>query len=67
MIAVSESGFYKLIARSRKASTEGSAAFRFSEWVFGEVTRTKTHTRDIKQLAQLDQIAGELFNSLLFI
>jgi prophage antirepressor-like protein len=37
MIAVSESGFYKLIARSRKASTEGSAAFRFSEWVFGEV------------------------------
>ena len=33
MIAVSESGFYKLIARSRKASTEGSAAFRFSEWV----------------------------------
>lgn len=37
MIAVSESGFYKLIARSRKASTEGTAAFRFSEWVFGEV------------------------------
>lgn len=37
MIAVSESGFYKLITRSRKASTEGSAAFRFSEWVFGEV------------------------------
>lgn len=37
MTTVSESGFYKLIARSRKASTEGTAAFRFSEWVFGEV------------------------------
>lgn len=37
MAIVSESGFYKLIARSRKASTDGSAAYRFSEWVFGEV------------------------------
>ncbi|UEM40972.1 BRO-N domain-containing protein [Pectobacterium aquaticum] len=37
MATVSESGFYKLIARSRKASVEGTAAYRFSEWVFGEV------------------------------
>ncbi|MBE0097312.1 BRO-N domain-containing protein [Citrobacter freundii] len=37
MAIVSESGFYKLIARSRKASIEGTAAYRFSEWVFGEV------------------------------
>ncbi|EHP8719108.1 antirepressor protein [Salmonella enterica subsp. enterica serovar Infantis] len=37
MTIVSESGFYKLIARSRKASIPGTAAHRFSEWVFGEV------------------------------
>ncbi|MFJ5331694.1 BRO-N domain-containing protein [Pectobacterium versatile] len=37
MAIVSEPGFYKLIARSRKASVEGTAAYRFSEWVFGEV------------------------------
>lgn len=37
MTIVSESGFYKLIARSRKASIPGTAANRFSEWVFGEV------------------------------
>ncbi len=37
MSIVSESGFYKLIARSRKASIPGTAAYRFSEWVFGEV------------------------------
>ncbi|GDJ10394.1 BRO-N domain-containing protein [Escherichia coli] len=34
---VSESGFYKLIARSRKAATPGSFAHRFSNWVFREV------------------------------
>ena len=34
---VSESGFYKLIARSRKASTPGTFAHRFSNWVFREV------------------------------
>lgn len=34
---VSESGFYKLIARSRKASTLGTFAHRFSNWVFREV------------------------------
>lgn len=33
----SESGFYKLIARSRKASTPGTFAHRFSNWVFREV------------------------------
>ncbi|EHO5147618.1 transporter [Salmonella enterica] len=35
--AVSESGFYKLIARSRKAITPGTFAHRFSNWVFREV------------------------------
>ncbi|MEQ9769924.1 BRO family protein [Pectobacterium jejuense] len=35
--AVSESGFYKLIARSRKATTPGTFAHRFSNWVFREV------------------------------
>ncbi|EQB3267787.1 TPA: antirepressor protein [Salmonella enterica] len=35
--AVSESGFYKLIARSRKASTPDTFAHRFSNWVFREV------------------------------
>ncbi|MEL5615479.1 BRO-N domain-containing protein [Serratia marcescens] len=34
---VAESGFYKLIARSRKASTAGTFAYRFSNWVFREV------------------------------
>ncbi|MGL5304965.1 MAG: BRO-N domain-containing protein [Aeromonas veronii] len=34
---VSESGFYKLIARSRKATTPGTFAHRFSNWVFREV------------------------------
>ena len=34
---VAESGFYKLIARSRKASTPGTFAHRFSNWVFREV------------------------------
>ena len=32
-----ESGFYKLIARSRKASTPGTFAHRFSNWVFRDV------------------------------
>ena len=35
--AVSESGFYKLIACSRKATTAGTFAHRFSNWVFREV------------------------------
>ncbi|MBB8077080.1 antirepressor protein [Escherichia coli] len=34
---VSESGFYKLIARSRKAVTPGTFAHRFSNWVFRNV------------------------------
>ncbi|EEZ8991921.1 antirepressor protein [Escherichia coli] len=34
---VSESGFYKLIARSRKAATLGTFAHRFSNWVFRNV------------------------------
>ncbi|MBS9069361.1 antirepressor protein [Escherichia coli] len=34
---VSESGFYKLIARSRKAATPGTSAHRFSNWVFRNV------------------------------
>ncbi|HHQ6582009.1 Bro-N domain-containing protein [Serratia fonticola] len=34
---VAESGFYKLIARSRKASTVGTFAYRFSNWVFRDV------------------------------
>ena len=37
LLAVSESGFYKLIARSRKAIQQGTFAYRFSNWVFGEV------------------------------
>lgn len=35
--AVSESGFYKLISRSRKATTPGTFAHRFTNWVFREV------------------------------
>ncbi|MGU9774820.1 BRO-N domain-containing protein [Salmonella enterica] len=35
--AVSESGFYKLIARSRKATTPDTFAHRFSNWVFRDV------------------------------
>lgn len=34
---VAESGFYKLIARSRKATTAGSFAQRFTNWVFRQV------------------------------
>ncbi|MEM8224506.1 BRO family protein [Morganella morganii] len=34
---VSESGFYKLIARSRKATTKGTFAHRFANWVFRDV------------------------------
>ncbi|HAT1525744.1 TPA: antirepressor protein [Morganella morganii] len=34
---VSESGFYKLIARSRKATTKGTFAHRFTNWVFRDV------------------------------
>lgn len=37
MRIVAESGFYKLIARSRKAITPGTFAHRFSNWVFREV------------------------------
>ncbi|WP_147196081.1 BRO family protein [Pantoea sp. CCBC3-3-1] len=37
MRRVGESGFYKLIARSRKATTPGTFAHRFSNWVFREV------------------------------
>lgn len=37
MRAVCESGFYKLIARSRKASTPDTFAHRFSNWVFREI------------------------------
>ncbi|MDS1617167.1 Bro-N domain-containing protein [Escherichia coli] len=37
MSIISESGFYKLIARSRKAATSGTFAHRFSNWVFREV------------------------------
>ena len=37
MRTVCESGFYKLIARSRKATTSGTFAHRFSNWVFRNV------------------------------
>ncbi|EAA7255972.1 antirepressor protein [Salmonella enterica subsp. enterica serovar Newport] len=37
MRTVCESGFYKLIARSRKATTPGTFAHRFSNWVFRNV------------------------------
>ncbi|AXW85758.1 antirepressor protein [Lonsdalea britannica] len=37
MRTVCESGFYKLIARSRKATTPGTFAHRFTNWVFREV------------------------------
>lgn len=35
--AVSESGFYKLISRSRKATTPGTFAHSFTNWVFRDV------------------------------
>ncbi|WP_241609342.1 Bro-N domain-containing protein [Rosenbergiella australiborealis] len=34
---VAESGFYKLMARSRKATTAGTFAHKFTNWVFREV------------------------------
>lgn len=34
---ISESGFYKLISRSRKATMQGTFPHRFSNWVFREV------------------------------
>ncbi|MEY0287859.1 Bro-N domain-containing protein [Providencia rettgeri] len=34
---IAESGFYKLIARSRKAVTKDTFAYRFTNWVFREV------------------------------
>lgn len=34
---ISESGFYKLIVRSRKATEPGTLAHRFTNWVFREV------------------------------
>ncbi|HBT1577764.1 BRO-N domain-containing protein [Klebsiella variicola] len=37
MRIICESGFYKLIARSRKATIPGSFAHSFSNWVFREV------------------------------
>ncbi len=37
MRTLSESDFYKLIARSRKASTPGTSAHRFTNWVFLDV------------------------------
>ncbi|HDF2327917.1 TPA: antirepressor protein [Morganella morganii] len=37
MRSVCESGFYKLIARSRKATTKGTFAHRFTNWVFRDV------------------------------
>lgn len=37
MRTVCESGFYKLIARSRKATTPGTFAYRFTNWVFRDV------------------------------
>lgn len=37
LIIVSESGFYKLITRSRKAATKGTLAHRFTNWVFRDV------------------------------
>ncbi|HDW4063042.1 TPA: antirepressor protein [Escherichia coli] len=37
MRTVCESGFYKLIARSRKAVTPGTFSHRFSNWVFRNV------------------------------
>lgn len=37
---ISESGFYKLISRSRKATTAGTFAHRFSNWIFREVIPT---------------------------
>lgn len=34
---IAESGFYKLIARCRKATTKGTLAHRFTNWVFRDV------------------------------
>ena len=41
---VAESGFYKLIARSRKASTPRTFAHRFSNWVYREVIPSNRKT-----------------------
>lgn len=45
MRTVSESGFYKLLTRSRKASTPGTLAHRFTNWVFREVIPSIRKTR----------------------
>lgn len=37
---ISESGFYKIITRSRKASRPGTFAHRFTNWVFRDVIPT---------------------------
>lgn len=37
MRTIAESGFYKLLARSRKATTPGTLAHRFCNWVFREL------------------------------
>ncbi|HFK9301921.1 TPA: Bro-N domain-containing protein [Klebsiella pneumoniae] len=37
MNIIAESGFYKLIARSRKATTQGTFAHSFTNWVFRQV------------------------------
>lgn len=48
---VSESGFYKLIARSRKATTKGTFAHRFTNWVF----------RDVIPSTRINQTAENVF------
>ncbi|ELP8537529.1 hypothetical protein QRU10_002950 [Salmonella enterica] len=35
--AISESGFYKMVVRSRKASTPGTQAHRFTNWICRDV------------------------------
>jgi prophage antirepressor-like protein len=37
MNIIAESGFYKLIARNRKATTQGTFAHSFTNWVFRQV------------------------------
>lgn len=71
--AVTESGLYTLIIRSRCASTPGSTAHRFRKWVTGKVLpqirRTGSYAPpaapaplaiDVRAPRQLSQIALQL-------
>ena len=50
-----ESGFYKLIARSRKASTPGTFAHRFSNWVFRDVIPSIRKTGSLRSAVRIPE------------